>query len=182
MRLHANARVSVGERFNRRFEHAHPGWLISALDGGDTINDHGEIAGVGVDANGNQHAFLLIPCGHDDDACQNAAEYPESRPIPKITKPASNPTALRRMFRQRSGPVLDIFSPGTSSVRTAGATINSPDERIRKLPIRTPFVEIEEANLYGVPAAISLGTFSNTAAVEMLWNACFEWSPTWKQR
>ena len=27
-----------------------------------TINDRGEIAGFGVDADGNQHAFLLIPC------------------------------------------------------------------------------------------------------------------------
>lgn len=92
----------------------------------ETINDRGEIAGVGVDANGNQHAFLLIPCGHDDDACQNAAGYPESRPVPKITKPASNPNALRRMFRQRSGPVSDIFSPGTSSVRSAIAIKGRP--------------------------------------------------------
>lgn len=28
----------------------------------ETINDRGEIAGTGVDASGNQHAFLLIPC------------------------------------------------------------------------------------------------------------------------
>ncbi len=28
----------------------------------NAINDRGEIAGTGVDANGNQHAFLLIPC------------------------------------------------------------------------------------------------------------------------
>ena len=28
----------------------------------ETINDHGEIAGTGSDANGNTHAFLAIPC------------------------------------------------------------------------------------------------------------------------
>ncbi len=28
----------------------------------ETINDRGEIAGVGFDPSGNQHAFLLIPC------------------------------------------------------------------------------------------------------------------------
>jgi probable HAF family extracellular repeat protein len=28
----------------------------------ETINDRGEIAGTGVDANGNEHAFLAIPC------------------------------------------------------------------------------------------------------------------------
>src|SRR5262249_50534953 len=27
------------------------------------INDHGEIAGSGLDVDGNVHAFLLIPCG-----------------------------------------------------------------------------------------------------------------------
>ena len=28
----------------------------------ETINDQGEIAGTGFDANGNTHAFLAIPC------------------------------------------------------------------------------------------------------------------------
>jgi probable HAF family extracellular repeat protein len=35
-----------------------PLYLVHPQD----INDGGEIAGVGVDADGNQHAFLLIPC------------------------------------------------------------------------------------------------------------------------
>ena len=33
----------------------------------ETINDRGEIAGNGFDADGNQHAFLLIPCDHNCD-------------------------------------------------------------------------------------------------------------------
>jgi hypothetical protein len=28
----------------------------------ETINDQGEIAGVGFDVSGNQHAFVLVPC------------------------------------------------------------------------------------------------------------------------
>jgi probable HAF family extracellular repeat protein len=32
------------------------------LQSPETINDLGEIAGVGLDSNGNQHAFLAIPC------------------------------------------------------------------------------------------------------------------------
>jgi probable HAF family extracellular repeat protein len=32
------------------------------LDFTETINDQGEIAGTGLDANGNRHAFLAIPC------------------------------------------------------------------------------------------------------------------------
>jgi probable HAF family extracellular repeat protein len=31
----------------------------------ETINDRGEIAGVGLDLEGNQHAFLLIPCDNN---------------------------------------------------------------------------------------------------------------------
>ena len=31
----------------------------------ETINDRGEIGGTGVDANGNEHAFLAIPCDED---------------------------------------------------------------------------------------------------------------------
>jgi hypothetical protein len=38
----------------------------------ETINDRDEIAGVGFLSNGNQHAFLLIPCLPDDgDECQD---------------------------------------------------------------------------------------------------------------
>jgi probable HAF family extracellular repeat protein len=58
----------------------------------DTINDSGEIAGDGVDAFGNVHAFLLVPCG-DDVACRTAAPGPaffparptnQSGPLPRI--------------------------------------------------------------------------------------------------
>ncbi|HET9306111.1 MAG TPA: hypothetical protein VFO46_08810 [Candidatus Sulfotelmatobacter sp.] len=37
------------------------------------INEHGVIAGNGVLSNGDTHAFVLIPCGEGDDACNNAA-------------------------------------------------------------------------------------------------------------
>lgn len=89
------------------------------LTAADTINDHGEIAGVGVDSTGNQHAFLLTPCNRDDSACQDGAEYPAFRPAPNLTKPANNPNALRRIFRHGAGPVSGTYPPSTSSVRTA---------------------------------------------------------------
>jgi len=38
-----------------------PGSAVYLVEG-NVINDKGEIAGYGVDANGNNHAFLLIPC------------------------------------------------------------------------------------------------------------------------
>jgi probable HAF family extracellular repeat protein len=35
------------------------------------INDRGEIAGIGVDAKGNEHAYLLVPCDNDSKSdCQ----------------------------------------------------------------------------------------------------------------
>ncbi len=46
----------------------------------ETINDLGEIAGVGLDSNLNQHAFLLIPCGAGDSACQGAPAGPAFKP------------------------------------------------------------------------------------------------------
>jgi len=34
-----------------------------------SINDHGEIVGVGILRNGDQHAFVLIPCGEGTEGC-----------------------------------------------------------------------------------------------------------------
>jgi hypothetical protein len=36
-----------------------------------TINDRGEVAGIGLDSDGNQHAFLLIPCNGGQARCQD---------------------------------------------------------------------------------------------------------------
>ena len=59
------------------------------------INDGGEIAGIGVDANGNEHAFLLIPCDvdHPDiEGCDydpvNATATSDLRPAPAAQAPA----------------------------------------------------------------------------------------------
>jgi probable HAF family extracellular repeat protein len=61
----------------------------------ETINDRGEIAGVGLDSNGDEHAFLLIPCGPDDvEACQDFGQdlnASQSKPAP-IASPATTAT------------------------------------------------------------------------------------------
>ena len=44
--------------------------LTSAL----FINDKGEIAATGLLGNGDQHAFLLIPCGEGKESCEETAE------------------------------------------------------------------------------------------------------------
>ena len=79
-----------------------PLYLVAA----DTINNRGEIAGIGVEATTLiQHAFLLIPCGREDHECEDAARQTVSRPIPNITRPADNPDAIRRMLRQGAAPI-----------------------------------------------------------------------------
>jgi probable HAF family extracellular repeat protein len=40
----------------------------------ETINDRGEIAGNGFDADGNQHAFLVIPCNAGTEGCGDVAD------------------------------------------------------------------------------------------------------------
>jgi hypothetical protein len=91
----------------------------------ETINDRGEIAGNGVDSNGNQHAFLLIPCSADDTACQDAAAGPsiESvRPTPAAQRPTEtnqgNPVhpLLRLRLGPRYYPVEATTSPQSAAL------------------------------------------------------------------
>jgi len=44
------------------------------LTDAEYINDRGEIAGSGLDVNGNLHAYLLIPCGQGIQGCGAAAQ------------------------------------------------------------------------------------------------------------
>lgn len=66
------------------------------LKSATNINDRGEIAGTGVLVNGDQHAFLLIPCDDyhaDVEGCDYTrvdADVPPSRPVVGTTvKPSS---------------------------------------------------------------------------------------------
>ena len=78
----------------------------------ETINNRGEIAGVGLDAGGNQHAFLLIPCdgscvggpagspgatqGNSGLSMQNVSSMISSKNLLQIQR-----TPMRRVFRRR---------------------------------------------------------------------------------
>jgi probable HAF family extracellular repeat protein len=44
------------------------------------INDRGEISGTGTLLNGDQHAFLLVPCQETEDGCEEAHEVLKPRP------------------------------------------------------------------------------------------------------
>ena len=66
------------------------------------INDRGEISGLGTVSDGNQHAFLLIPCNGGDtkgcrDSSENTAATTRSEP-PRVSQRASTAT------RSNAGP------------------------------------------------------------------------------
>ena len=137
----------------------------------DTINDRGEIAGVGVDANGNQHAFLLIPCGRDDTDCQDAG-YPAFRPAPNITKRPGSQKGLRRMFRTGSRPISGVSSVSTPSAPDAVAPIDRrvADEAVNETGSAGPILsESLEADL--------MPRFKTSPSVWSLWDAVLRaWS------
>jgi probable HAF family extracellular repeat protein len=67
-----------------------PGSDLTMMDG-ETINDHGEIAGTGRLPNGDFHAVVLIPCNGNQTRCQAvAATKPGTRNAPQHA--ASSPT------------------------------------------------------------------------------------------
>lgn len=73
------------------------------------INGRGEIAGIGVDVNKNEHAFLLIPC-HEEGPSDCQEEIVEGvdpthvHPTAVIQRPQiANP--IQRTLRRRLGPV-----------------------------------------------------------------------------
>jgi probable HAF family extracellular repeat protein len=94
----------------------------------ETINNRGEIAGTGVDVDGNRHAFLAIPCdanhpgveGCDYDSV-DAATAPEVRPAHTTQAPAPapgrfSPAEMMARFRSLRGGRNRLFgTPQTSS-------------------------------------------------------------------
>ena len=103
----------------------------------ETINDRGEIVGVGVLPNGDQHAYLLIPCGEGDEDCgDNAAGAAAVTQAPVTQRPSTatpaNPALggrgmldrLRsRRFpwyhvppRNRTNELAHVASPGRGDV------------------------------------------------------------------
>lgn len=141
----------------------------------DTINDRGEIAGVGLDANGYQHAFLLIPCGHDDTACQDAAGYPAFQPAPNITKPANGQKGLRRTLRNGSQPASGISSLSSPSARDAVLPMDRPvaegavNETGSALPILS---ESLEAGLMGFKTALTCGHYGMPCSERGVYSSC----------
>jgi probable HAF family extracellular repeat protein len=77
----------------------------------ETINDRGEIAGKGFDVDGNQHAFLLVPCDDDQSSPEACAPLSPAETSQANASPLSVFTRRRnsiqhlpalRQFRSRS--------------------------------------------------------------------------------
>jgi hypothetical protein len=60
------------------------------------INDRGEIAGNGVLANADVHAFLLIPCGEGDQGDEGCEDNGEGATAPAESIQRSSLNALQR--------------------------------------------------------------------------------------
>ena len=74
----------------------------------ETINERGEIAGIGLDPNGNQHAFLLVPCQGSDTNCNDAALQGSGNPVspfPSVDPSSHRPQGIFRL-RRGFGPFL----------------------------------------------------------------------------
>jgi hypothetical protein len=71
------------------------------------INDSGEVAAHGTLSNGDQHAFLLIPCGMVDSSAECSAEERDSIMVPQMNlgarDRASSPTGPSRAHRPQRG-------------------------------------------------------------------------------
>lgn len=76
------------------------------------INDRGEIAAHGTLTNGDQHAFLLIPCGRGDGDAECSAEGSDSTMAPRTnlgdTERVSSPTRPRRAYQPHRGLTENI--------------------------------------------------------------------------
>jgi probable HAF family extracellular repeat protein len=79
------------------------------------INDRGEIAGSGLDADGNAHDFLLVPCANSPSDCQEeivsangANQAIQATQRRQITNPNNS---IRQMLRRRLGPLPRTVSP-----------------------------------------------------------------------
>lgn len=91
----------------------------------ETINDHGEIAGIGFLSNGDEHALLLIPCDESNlgiEGCDHgpvdAATATRELPAPVMHEPTTTAPRILRPFGRR-GSSLRHFGTQTHTLPTA---------------------------------------------------------------
>jgi len=84
-----------------------PAGSTLSLQNTETINDRGEIAGTGVDAYGNQHAFLAIPCDRHHEGIEGC-DYSlvDGDALETTSAAASTATAHPRTTANATSPAL----------------------------------------------------------------------------
>jgi probable HAF family extracellular repeat protein len=76
------------------------------LGSAETINDRGEIAGIGVDAQGNEHAYLLVPCEDDHPGdCERESRHKRSAAPIHSGPVGQQAPAIHMMLRKRMPPL-----------------------------------------------------------------------------
>jgi probable HAF family extracellular repeat protein len=132
----------------------------------ETINDRGEIAGTGVDAGGNVHAFLLMPCGQDDmEGCKGAAADITEATRTDATRVSLDPPAMHLppdnqrysvnwLFRQRIGVGRFVRKPQKAVLRRPAA-ISGPNATLS--PTSVTFA----TQLVGSSSSVKSITLSN---------------------
>jgi probable HAF family extracellular repeat protein len=142
------------------------------------INDRGEIAGTGLDAEGNVHAFLLIPlipCEEGVEGCDYSRVVDEAAatrqsPPPVMQKPTTTPRTpalyspfndVRRMFPGRLGSSRFVGGPQQVALSGAMAAISAP---IATLP---PTGETFSTQPIGTTSAAKIVTLKNTGTTSL---------------
>jgi len=93
-----------------------------------SINDRGEIASEGLLPNGDQHTFLLIPCGEGDAGCRDSAagtaattqssQAPATQPRATASPALSDgPNGMLDRFRARRFPGRRSLGPANAPTR-----------------------------------------------------------------
>ena len=85
----------------------------------EDINDREEIAGIGVDIAGNQHAFLLVPCDGGSTDCQETIAAPAgARAASMSAAPRTTTVPLtpnRQQLHRPRAPLLPLVHRGGTS-------------------------------------------------------------------
>ncbi len=102
------------------------------------INDRGEIAGIGVDADNNTHAFLLVPCpavdqsGCEEEIVGDGANQSSAAPLRRHSQASDPSSSIHQMLRRSMGPAPLILQP---TIRGSGTESTSATEVVTSLQI-----------------------------------------------
>jgi probable HAF family extracellular repeat protein len=130
------------------------------------INDRGEIAGSGLDADGNAHDFLLIPCGANGPSdCQEeivgatAATQAIRTPLAHARQFTNPGNSIRQMLRRGLGPIPHILTPKAGVANNSETPVTKTNDSTGRLDDWIAAHEHAETaaafNSYADPAAIT---------------------------